>query len=76
MTAQEIFNAVSAAWKSGDLRHPSEVVGPRPVERRARWIWDVLASSMESYRFPKEVDRLLRKAAHTCHLDDPSPYFQ
>lgn len=73
MNAQELFDAVSACWRDGDLRHPQEIVGLRPQTQKPKWVWDVLVSTMESSSFPKDVERLLRKVAHTCHLDMDVP---
>lgn len=69
LTAQEIYNIVSEHWKAGVFRHPREIVGPRPQSRKEQWVWDVLESTMSNYGFPEDVERLLRKVSHTCHLD-------
>jgi len=71
LTGQEIYDAVADRWLAGDLRHPREIVGERPVSgpHKPRWVYDVLVSTMGHYGFPKDLERHLRRVAHTCHLD-------
>ena len=72
-TGQQIYEEVGRRWLAGDFVHPREVVGDRPDRPgvdKARWVYDVLVSSMDSYQFPREAPAMLRKVAHSCHLDE------
>lgn len=72
-TAQQLYEAVADRWLAGDLRHPREIVGERPSSHPERWVWDVLDRSMDSQQFPCEVQPLLARVAHSCHLDYYEP---